>query len=450
MGSLLAAWTAPAAAPPGNNIASPINTGPVGQSKQGGLILNTGGSTNGLIVQYGNVGIGTTNPQAMLDVAGNIIASDPTANNHLATKGYVDALGISGGGEYVQGNATYFTAGGNNYYCSQRVVSLTGVVTISNVNEGQPCDTGKVCNSGQCSSPGESATTCTTNSQCASGYCVDGYCCNTACSGACQACNIFGSAGICTNVPDGTDPANECATTTCTNYIYGSVNPTCYRYATNTSKNGTCNGGGACYSSLTDICSGQGTATITCGSTGCWKACTANSLVTSYDNYNEVCYTDGTAHGCSSGLVCDSTGTCKLPASTACTADSQCGSGYLCGVDADGDRYLTTATTGTCVLGVSHTDCYDSDARCTISGTNSYYCTAGTCKYCRWVKSYDCGNNYYFNSYITMTCSPTTVGSQAGMFSRYGNEGTWTSLYGGCVYYNPSYSDAAQYICSCN
>ena len=89
LGSILAAWTAPVSAPPEGNIAAPINTGATGQAKQGGLILNTGGTANGLIVQYGNVGIGTTNPQFQLDVAGNINASGnissaaPTASNHL-------------------------------------------------------------------------------------------------------------------------------------------------------------------------------------------------------------------------------------------------------------------------------------------------------------------------------------------------------------------------------
>src|SRR5207245_8824783 len=41
---------------------------------------------------------------------------------------------------------------------------------------------------------------CGGTNQCASGQCVDGVCCATACSGQCQACDVPGSAGTCTNV----------------------------------------------------------------------------------------------------------------------------------------------------------------------------------------------------------------------------------------------------------
>ncbi len=52
---------------------------------------------------------------------------------------------------------------------------------------------------------------CATASECASNFCVDGVCCNTACGALCQACNLAGSLGTCTNIPNGQDPANECA-----------------------------------------------------------------------------------------------------------------------------------------------------------------------------------------------------------------------------------------------
>lgn len=70
------AWTEPSTTPPGGNVGAPINTSNFGQSKAGGLILNTGGAVNGLIVQNGNVGIGMTNPTQKLDINGNARATD--------------------------------------------------------------------------------------------------------------------------------------------------------------------------------------------------------------------------------------------------------------------------------------------------------------------------------------------------------------------------------------
>jgi len=68
-------WTEPTQTPPEGDVLAPLNVGPTGQSKAGGLILNTGGAVNGLIVDKGSVGIGTTNPSQKLDVAGQIHAT---------------------------------------------------------------------------------------------------------------------------------------------------------------------------------------------------------------------------------------------------------------------------------------------------------------------------------------------------------------------------------------
>ena len=66
------AWSTPPSAPPAGNVPAPLNTSIYPQVKEGGLIINTGGASTGLIVQKGNVGIGTTNPGAKLDVAGGV------------------------------------------------------------------------------------------------------------------------------------------------------------------------------------------------------------------------------------------------------------------------------------------------------------------------------------------------------------------------------------------
>ncbi len=51
-----------------------VPAGDAAQWRAGNLILNTGGSyANGLLVPYGNTGLGVINPQAKLDVLGNTI-----------------------------------------------------------------------------------------------------------------------------------------------------------------------------------------------------------------------------------------------------------------------------------------------------------------------------------------------------------------------------------------
>src|SRR4051794_12301094 len=53
---------------------------------------------------------------------------------------------------------------------------------------------------------------CTSRTQCESGNCIEGVCCDTTSTGTCRACDIAGSVGTCTEVPDNEDPDNECAT----------------------------------------------------------------------------------------------------------------------------------------------------------------------------------------------------------------------------------------------
>ena len=67
--SVSALWQGPTQTPPGGNVAVPVNVGDNAQIKEGNLTLNaTNSFLNGLLVPYGNVGIGTTGPQGTLEV----------------------------------------------------------------------------------------------------------------------------------------------------------------------------------------------------------------------------------------------------------------------------------------------------------------------------------------------------------------------------------------------
>lgn len=138
--AVIYAWTEPSQAPPTcpagePGCDAPLNVGPIGQIKEGGLRLNTGGAANslylqgdpvlttkGLIVEYGNVGIGKTNPGYKLHVSNgdsyfenNAIVMDllslgttsapPPAVDAVETSLYVGgrALFGLGGGTYIGG-----------------------------------------------------------------------------------------------------------------------------------------------------------------------------------------------------------------------------------------------------------------------------------------------------------------------------------------------------------
>ncbi len=123
-----------------------------------------------------------------IDESGNITAKSdylPTSDKHLATKDYVDAASDSGdatlakqeeiltavgsiGGDasyakqleiqsdlqrsmgWILPSQTYYSVGGNTYFCRSNQVSADGIATISNIHDGSTCDTSKQCDSGSC------------------------------------------------------------------------------------------------------------------------------------------------------------------------------------------------------------------------------------------------------------------------------------------------------------
>jgi hypothetical protein len=137
---------------------------------------------------------------------------------------------------------------------------------------------------------------CTAANQCNSNFCEQGVCCSTACTGTCTSCALAGSPGVCSSVPAGQDPLNQCT---------DNLAATC-------GTDGSCNGSGGCrmYGAGTQCaaatCTGSTlTSARTCNGTGTCQAATTSSCM---------------AYACG-------TGACK----TSCTTAADCsGAPYTC------------------------------------------------------------------------------------------------------------------------
>ena len=248
---------------------------------------------------------------------------------------------------------------------------------------------------------------CTLDSECGSGNCRDGYCCDTTCDSTCQACDVGGSLGTCTNVPVDTDPDAECAAVNC--------------------GKGTCDGSGACdyYTTGEGACAAcgtcQGASSTSCvtisnnlqdteGSNVCSGTCAAcqsgscSNADVDTDPGDDCTQGSNETHGCSAN-VCDGAGACDVQES----GDGGC---PVCGTCSDSDIACeyhpdTEADTGcascsicsgseigTCTDATPDTNwgaglygCVDADERC-VTGTcqdcsdNSGYLYSDGCSGC--------------------------------------------------------------------
>ena len=100
---------------------------------------------------------------------------------------------------------------------------------------------------------------CMRGQDCMAGlFCVDGVCCTSSCTSTCQACNVTGALGTCTNIAAGADPAGECPGLSCMGYYSGftSGGDVCYSRQNVPDATATCNGGGMCTDAAT-LCSTQ-------------------------------------------------------------------------------------------------------------------------------------------------------------------------------------------------
>jgi hypothetical protein len=90
------------------------------------------------------------------------------------------------------------------------------------------CAPGHVCTGGACLKA--AGVACSAGAECASAHCADSVCCDAPCDGTCSRCDLAGTVGVCTSIPAGIDPDDECEA----------------REASTCGTTGACSGSGSC------------------------------------------------------------------------------------------------------------------------------------------------------------------------------------------------------------
>ena len=208
------------------------------------------------------------------------------------------------------------------------------------------CASGILCVNGSCG-PKPGGAVCSKDSECKSGFCADGVCCNVACTGPCLSCNQPTRVGTCWPADVGApDPhgicANQapatCGTTGACDGIGGCARypaqivctaPSCSGDRLNTA--GTCDGlgtclspgmqncspyrcvNGACLSKCTgdaDCVSGHACQTMSCGKKTNGQPCMFPSECVSNHCVDGVCCDQACSGGCRSCALLATLGTC--------------------------------------------------------------------------------------------------------------------------------------------
>jgi hypothetical protein len=233
--------------------------------------------------------------------------------------------------------------------------------------------------------------TCTSATECTSGFCIDGHCCDRACTEQCYACDVSGREGFCSPVngapPHGTrtscSPFLNCTNGACVSGCstagdcatgMGCIYGTCAFKLTNGTgcvsgtdcASGNCVDGRCCDSACTEQCKA-------CDVSGSLGFCTnvtgaphgARTSCAPYTCSVGSCLAGCTTDAqCNAGNRCDSTGTCvaTLTNGKVCTRASECASGfcvdgYCCNSACDTACRTCAKTTalGTCSLVASGT-----------------------------------------------------------------------------------------------
>ncbi len=235
--------------------------------------------------------------------------------------------------------------------CTPTLLCGPGGACQTNCASDGACAPGNYCTTGGVCAPKKTnGAGCSLGAECGSGICVDGVCCNAACGGQCQACDVAGSVGTCTNVVGAP---------------HGTRAPCAAGYA--------CDGAGLCASGCTSdaqcasthYCGAGGTCTLRkaqgslCAHAG---ECTTKSCVdgvccnTDCTGACQACDVSGNVGKCTNvaggppraGKSCGAYAACAAGAcATSCTADAQCSPGHYCLSGACVARKTSGAACGT-------------------------------------------------------------------------------------------------------
>ncbi len=194
---------------------------------------------------------------------------------------------------------------------------------------------------------------CSAGSQCTSANCVDGVCCNTTCGGGvadCQACNLTGSVGTCTNAPNTTVCRAAAGTCDAAESCTGS-SPTCPTDAKLAS-------GTVCRAAVTGGCD------VAEACDGTSAACPNDAVAAS----GTVCRSAGSSATCDPAETCSgSSNSCPSNAyasnGTACSGGSCNGSGTCVSCTPPAAPGSPVATAGNAQVTLSWA---------TVSGATSY------------------------------------------------------------------------------
>lgn len=188
---------------------------------------------------------------------------DPVCESSICALGEVPVPDDSGCAGLEANGCGYFDPASCTAAVVQNAPSCPTTCTGDSI-----CDDGANCTGGVCVPDLGVGGPCQTSGQCQPGLsCVDGVCCTSTCTGGCQACNLPGSLGLCTNVPLGSDPSGECGQVDCTGYYWGFEGSSCYGRARVSGEVNACTGDGACQVAA-DVCpvAERGSVTSTCHS----------------------------------------------------------------------------------------------------------------------------------------------------------------------------------------